>query len=165
MKFQLRPWKLTDIDDLVRFADNPKIAANLTNQFPNPYYRQDAEDFIKKVMVYEPTQVFAIEVKGTAAGAIGVFPQTDIHIKNMELGYWLAEQYWGKGIITQAIKQMVDYGFNTFDVNRIFAKPFGTNISSQRVLEKTGFKLEARFEKTVYKNGEYLDELVYAIRK
>ncbi len=165
MKFKLRPWKLNDIDDLVCFADNPKIAANLTNHFPNPYYHKDAEDFIKKVLLHDPTQVFAIEVDGKAAGAIGVFPQSDIHLRNMELGYWLAEKYWGKGITTQAVKQIIDYGFNTFDVNRIYAVPFETNIGSHRVLEKAGFKLEAKFEKTIYKNGEYLDELVYAIRK
>jgi RimJ/RimL family protein N-acetyltransferase len=90
MRFKLRPWKSSDIEDLVGFANNPKIAANLTNQFPHPYYRKDAEDFIKKVLLHDPMQVFAIEVDGKAAGAIGVFPQTDIHIKNLELGYWLA---------------------------------------------------------------------------
>ncbi len=165
MKFKLRPWKLTDIDDLVCFANNPKIASKLTNQFPHPYYRKDAVDFIKKVLLHDPNQVFAIEVDGKAAGAIGVFPQSDIHIKNMELGYWLAEIHWGKGIMTEAVKQMVEYGFKTFTIDRIFARPFGTNISSQKVLEKAGFRLEAKFEKTVYKNGKYLDELIYAIRK
>lgn len=165
MDFKLRLWKISDVDDLVHYADNPKIAANLTNQFPHPYYRKDAEEFITKVLVHNPTQVFAIEIDGKASGAIGVFPQTDIHLKNLELGYWLAEIYWGKGITTEAIRQMVDYGFRTFDVDRIFARPFGINVSSHRVLEKNGFKLEARFAKTAYKNGEYLDELVYAIRK
>ncbi|HJN06580.1 MAG TPA: GNAT family N-acetyltransferase [Bacteroidales bacterium] len=165
MRFKLRPWKSSDIEDLVGFANNPKIAANLTNQFPHPYYRKDAEDFIKKVLLHDPMQVFAIEVDGKAAGAIGVFPQTDIHIKNLELGYWLAEIYWGKGITTEAVQQVVEYGFKTFDVDRIFSRPFGTNLSSQKVLEKAGFKLEGKFEKAVYKNGKYLDELVYAIRK
>ena len=81
------------------------------------------------------------------------------------MGYWLAEPFWGKGIITGAVRQMLEYGFKTFDINRIFARPFGTNIASQKVLEKTGFVLEARFEKTFFKNGEYLDECVYAIRR
>ncbi|MDV7400217.1 GNAT family protein, partial [Arthrospira platensis SPKY1] len=77
---------------------------------------------------------------------------------------WLAEPFWGRGIVTEAIKQVVDFAFNTYDINRIFARPFGTNIASQRVLEKAGFTLEARLEKTLYKNGEYLDELIYSVR-
>ena len=112
-----------------------------------------------------PSRIFAIEINGEASGAIGLHLQTDIHIKIMELGYWLAEIYWGKGIMTKAVKQMVDYGFKTFEIDRIFARPFGINIGSQKVLEKAGFTLEARFEKTIYKNGKYLDELVYAFRK
>jgi RimJ/RimL family protein N-acetyltransferase len=82
----------------------------------------------------------------------------------MELGYWVAEPFWGKGIMTKAVLQMVDYGFKTFDITRIFARPFGTNIASQTVLEKAGFILEARLDKTLYKNGEFLDELIYAVR-
>ena len=155
MKFKLRPWNLNDIESLVSYANNSKIAANLTNQFPNPYSREDGESFIQMTLKDDPTQIFAIEVEGKAAGAIGLFPQTDIHIKNMELGYWLAEPYWGSGITTEAVRQTVVYGFKTFDVDRIFARPFGTNISSQRVLEKAGFKLEGRFENVIYKNGEY----------
>ena len=98
-------------------------------------------------------------------GGIGVHPQTDIHFKNAELGYWLAEPLWGQGIITKAILQMVDYGFKTYDITRIFARPFGTNIGSQKALEKAGFTLEGRFEKSLFKNDEYVDELIYAIRR
>jgi len=71
-------------------------------------------------------------------GGIGLHLQNDIQCKNAEPGYWLAEPYWGKGIITKAVTQMVDYGFKTWEVSRIFARPFGTNIASQRVLEKPG---------------------------
>jgi len=81
------------------------------------------------------------------------------------LGYWLAESYWGKGIITQAIRAIVDYGFETFEIDRIFARPFGSNIASQKVLEKVGFILEARLIKTIWKNGRYEDELIYAKRR
>jgi ribosomal-protein-alanine N-acetyltransferase len=97
-------------------------------------------------------------------GGIGIHPQTDIQRKNAELGYWLAESFWGNGIISNAIKQVVQFTFETYDINRIYARPFGTNIASQQVLEKNGFDLEARFEKTLIKNGELLDELIYAIR-
>ena len=77
----------------------------------------------------------------------------------------LSQEYWGQGIMTEAVRQLVEYAFQTFDITRIFARPFGTNKSSQRVLEKSGFALEARFEKTLFKHGEFIDELVYAKRK
>jgi RimJ/RimL family protein N-acetyltransferase len=107
----------------------------------------------------------AIDINGEACGGIGIHPQDDIQCKNAELGYWLGEPFWGKGIITSAILQMVENGFNSFDINRIFARPFGSNLASQKVLEKTGFILEAKLEKTLFKNGIYEDELIYAIRK
>lgn len=77
----------------------------------------------------------------------------------------VSRTFWGNGIITKAIGKIVEYGFKNFDITRIFARPYGTNAASQRVLEKAGFVLEGRFEKTLFKNGEYKDELIYAIRK
>ena len=77
------------------------------------------------------------------------------------MGYWLAEEYWGKGIMLKAIQEIVDYGFQTFDIVRIFARPFSTNLKSQRVLEKAGFVCEARLKKALFKNGEFMDELIY----
>ena len=165
MEFLLRPWTMDDVDSLVKYANNPKIAANLTDAFPSPYHRENGEAFIQMASKHDPVQIFAIEVHGEAAGGIGLHPQADIHRMNMELGYWLAEVHWGKGIMTEAVKQMVDYGFSTFQVDRIFARPFGTSIGSQRVLEKVGFILEGNFEKALYKNGEFLDELIYAVRR
>ena len=163
--FQLRPWGPADLDSLVQFGDNPKIAQNMTDQFPHPYTAEKAKAFITYAISNDPPNILAIEVNGQAAGGIGLHPQADIHRKNAELGYWLAEPFWGQGIITRAITQMVDYGFKHWDIGRIFARPFGTNIASQRALEKAGFTLEARLEKTIFKNGEYLDELIYAVRR
>ena len=164
MNFILRPWSQDDVDSLAEYANNYNIAKNLTNAFPHPYSKEDAKKFIEMVSQHYPVQVFAIEIEGRASGGIGIFPQTDIMCKNAEMGYWLAQPFWGKGIISNAIKQMIEYGFNTFDINRIYARPYGTNIASQKALGKAGFVLEAKFEKTIFKNGEYLDELVYAIR-
>ena len=164
MDFKLRPWKLSDADDLAKYANNEKIALNLTNQFPFPYTKEHAISFIGNVSVAQPTQVFAIDIEGVACGGIGLHSKDDIFIKNMELGYWLAEPFWGNGIITDAIKQMVVYGFKTFEINRIFATPFGRNIASQRALEKVGFVLEARLVQTIFKNNEFEDELIYGIR-
>jgi [ribosomal protein S5]-alanine N-acetyltransferase len=163
--FILRPWHLDDLDHLVRFANNKKIACNLTDAFPHPYSREDGIAFINKFKDDDPLRVFAIEIDGIPCGAIGISPQPDVHRKNLEMGYWLAEEYWGKGIVTEAVRQIIDYGFKTFDINRIFARPYATNLASQRVLEKAGMKLEARFEKSIYKNGQLLDEFIFSIRR
>jgi len=160
MKFTLRQWTIKDLNSLVKFANNYEIAKNLTNQFPHPYTEAHGRAFLNMVAKPNPTRIFAIDVEGQAVGGIGVHPQTDIQCKNAELGYWLAEPFWGKGIMTKAVKAMIKYGFDAWDINRIFARPFGENIGSQKVLEKAGFVLEARFEKTLFKNGEYLDELI-----
>jgi len=165
MEFVLRKWELNDLDSLVNYANNRNISKYMTNQFPNPYLPENGKVFIDMAMKNEPTNIFAIEIEGKASGGIGLHLQSDVHEKNAELGYWLAEPFWGNGITSKAITQMIDYGFATFDINRIFAVPYGTNKGSQRVLEKAGFVLEARFDKTIFKNGEYLDEMVYAIRK
>jgi RimJ/RimL family protein N-acetyltransferase len=166
MDFRLRPWRTDDLPALVRYANNFAIARNLTNQFPHPYSEEDGERFIAMATRDTPTRIFAIELQGEAGGAIGIHPQTDIHARNAELGYWLAEPFWGQGIMTRAVREMVAYGFRTYpEVDRIFARPFGSNHASQRVLEKAGFALEARMEKTLYKNGAYEDELIYAVRR
>ena len=113
----------------------------------------------------DPTHIFAIDIDGHAVGGIGIHSQSDIFRKNAELGYWLAEPYWGHKITTRAVKIIVDFAFATYDINRVFARPFGTNIASQKVLEKNNFILEAKLEKVLIKNDEYLDELIYAVRR
>ena len=165
MQFHLRPWTIEDLDSLVKFANNYNIAKNLMDVFPYPYSAEDGKAFIEMTKRSSPPNILAIEINGEAAGAIGLHPQHDVYRKNAELGYWLAEPYWGKGIMSKAVVQMVDYGFKNWDINRIFAKPFGHNKASQKVLGKAGFVLEARLEKTIFKNGEFTDELVYAVRR
>lgn len=162
---QLRDWSLDDLENLVRYGNNPKIAKNLTNAFPRPYTEEAGKRFIEKACSDNPRRIFAVSVDYEAVGAIGIHPQEDIFCKNAELGYWLAEPFWGKGIMVQAVRAIVAYGFKTLPILRIFARPFGNNIASQRVLEKAGFILEARFEKTLFKDGNLLDELVYAVRR
>jgi [ribosomal protein S5]-alanine N-acetyltransferase len=180
VSFTLRHWSLDDLDNLVKFANNKKIAGNLTDAFPHPYTREDGIAFISSVnpdaalhpdgvsdpdRVRQQGRVFAIDVDGTACGTIGIFPQTDVHRKNAEIGYWLAEEYWGMGIISEATRQVIDYGFKTYDVNRIFARPFSTNLASQKVLLKAGMKLEARLEKAIIKDGVFVDELIFSVLK
>ena len=165
MNFKLRPWTLDDLDSLVRNANNFNIAKFMSDKFPHPYTTEDGKAFIEIATKDNPINIFAIDIDGQAVGGIGIFLQSDIHQKNAEIGYWLAEPFWGKGIITKAINEIVDFGFKNYDITRIFARPFGINIASQRVLEKSGFKLEGKFEKALFKNGEYLDEMIYAIRR
>jgi RimJ/RimL family protein N-acetyltransferase len=163
MEFTLRPWVESDLGSLVKHANNPKIAANMTDAFPHPYSEENGKAFI--AMAMSAPSILAIEVNGEAVGGIGIHPQSDIMCKNAELGYWIGEAFWGKGIITQAVKQMLDMAFSKYDITRVYARPFGSNVASQRVLEKAGFTLEARIEKNIYKNGVFQDELIYAVRR
>ena len=161
----LRKWCDSDIETLAKYANNYNIAQYLTDAFPHPYTIEDAKAYISTVKDENPTKCFAIDLNGEAIGSIGIFPQAGVHRKNAEIGYFLAEDFWGQRIMPEAIRLIVDYGFKTYDITRIFARPFGHNLKSQRVLEKTGFTQEARFEKVLFKNGEFIDELIYAIRK
>ena len=161
MDYILRPWRSSDLDSLVKHADNYNIAKWLTDQFPHPYTYESGKSYIEMVGKDNPAKVFAIEIDGEAAGSIGVFPQSDIHQKSAEIGYWLSEKFWRNGIMSSAIRDIVKYGFDSFDIVRIYARPFSTNIGSQKVLEKAGFTLEARLKKAIFKKGELMDELIY----
>lgn len=165
MKLKLRPWRISDLDSLVNYANNENISKNMTDKFPFPYTESNGKAFIEFAIKDTPIHIFAIEIDGKAVGGIGIHPQEDIHKKNAELGYWLAEPFWGQGIISSAITKVIDFAFKTYDIDRVFARPFGTNIASQKVLEKNNFILEAKFDKVLIKNGELVDELIYAIRK
>ena len=165
MHFQLRPFLPSDVDSLVRYANNAQVAQNLSDQFPHPYEASHAVAFIEKSRAAEPITVMAIAIDQEVVGGIGLHPQTDIYRKNAELGYWIGQPFWGQGIMSAAIPEMLAFGFANLDVVRIYARPFGSNLASQRVLEKAGFRLEARIEKVLYKNGRFEDELIYAVRK
>jgi RimJ/RimL family protein N-acetyltransferase len=165
LKSTLREFTSEDWKSLQQHANNPAIAKFMTNQFPYPYTEQHAKEFIFRISKMQPAQVFAIDHQGECIGAIGIHPQADIMERNAELGYWLSENFWGKGIVSACVKEMLEYGFNQFPINRIYARPFGSNLASQKVLEKSGFKLEARLEKVIFKNGIYEDELIYAVRR
>ncbi|MCF8236982.1 MAG: GNAT family N-acetyltransferase [Saprospiraceae bacterium] len=161
----LRPWTLEDVPNLIRLGGNEKVARFMTDAFPHPYTEEHARQFIQKANSQEPARILAITSGQEAIGGIGLHPGTDIYRRNAELGYWLGEPFWGQGIMTKAIRNMVSYGFEHLDIHRIYARPFHTNIGSQRALEKAGFILEARLEGTIIKNEEILDELIYAIRR
>lgn len=165
MNIVLRKYQDIDAEALAKKANNSKIARYLTDGFPYPYTLDHAKSFIEKFKSHNPTQVFVVEVDGELAGGIGIHPKDDIMRLNAELGYWIAEEFWGKGIATIAIQKMVNYAFSNFNINRIYARPFGSNKASSRVLEKCGFTLEATIKQNIIKNGIIEDELIYAIRK
>lgn len=163
--FELRPFTLDDLPALVKHANDPSVAGNLTDAFPHPYTEESGRHFLQEAMKELPLRR-CIDIDGECCGAIGLHPKPDLWRRNMELGYWLANEHRGKGIMTEAIKQMTELGFSAFpDIMRIYATPFGSNIASQRALEKAGFKLEAKLEGTLFKNGRLEDEWIYAVRR
>lgn len=167
MEFELRKWNLADSQDIAHYANNKKIAANLRNVFPYPYTLADAEGYIRScVENSEERQICrAIVVNGRAAGSVGIFCGTDVYEKSAELGYWLAEEFWGNGIMAEAVKQLCQEAFDRFDIIRIYAEPFAYNTGSRRVLEKAGFSLEGIMKKGAYKNGQIHDYCMYALLK
>lgn len=164
MEFELRPWQMEDVEAVARYANNPKVAANLRDIFPYPYTRQDAEEFLQSCIHAEPSrQCFrAIVIQGEAAGSISLSFGSDIARRSAELGYWLAEPFWGQGIMTAAVRQFCEYGFASYDLVRIHAEPFVYNLASCRVLEKAGFQKEGTMRCSVYKRGVLWDSYLYA---
>ncbi|MBN1986954.1 MAG: GNAT family N-acetyltransferase [Prolixibacteraceae bacterium] len=161
----LRPLRYKDANRLAQLANNKKISMNLRDGFPYPYTLADAKKFIEICKNHTPVQVFAIECNGEYAGNIGLYPGEDVYRRSAEIGYFLGESYWGKGIMTKAVKQMVEYGFSNLNIVRIYTGVFEYNKASQRVLEKCGFKKEAVFEKAIYKNHQLWNEVRFAILK
>lgn len=158
----LRSWRMEDAPALAEAANNRKVWLMLRDRMPHPYLRSDAENYLRGAIEKEQSDSFCIEVGGVLAGAIGVHAQTDVHRFTAELGYWIAEPYWGRGIATAAVRAIVAHSFATRPVERIFAMVHANNPTSARVLEKTGFKLEGLLRRNVCKDGVTLDSLLYA---
>jgi RimJ/RimL family protein N-acetyltransferase len=162
----LRPWSISDATNLALIADNKKIAENLRDGFPFPYSLKDARDWLNIILPENhPPKFFAITIDKQLAGSIGIVTKTDIYRKNFEIGYFLCEKFWGKGIATKAIKAATSYAFRDFDIVRIYAEPFSDNAGSRKALEKAGFKLEATLKRNVIKNGIIKDSCIYSVLK
>jgi ribosomal-protein-alanine N-acetyltransferase len=163
---KLRPWEISDAGELAVVADNKNIADNLRDLFPNPYSINDAKQWLSAVLEQEgPKRYFAIIVNSKLAGSIGLTPKADIYRKNSEVGYFVAPEFWGRGIASSALKAVTAYAFRTFDIIRVYAEPFADNIGSRRVLEKAGYTLEATFKNYVIKNGVIKDSCIYSVLK
>lgn len=165
--FILRKWRMEDAKDVAEGANNPKIAANLRNAFPNPYTLADAEWFMNDCIEKEGKSQIAraIEADGKVIGSIAIIFGSDVYEKSAELGYWLAEDYWRQGITSRAVRMLCREVFDSFDIVRIFAEPYEQNAGSRGVLEKAGFTLEGVMRNGVYKNGEVFSYCMYSILK
>ena len=165
MNCRIRKWELSDAKDLAVALSNTKIQDNLRDGLPYPYTEQDGVDYISAMLSADEndTFAFAITVEGKVIGSIGVFRQGNIHRQTAEIGYYISEEYWGKGIMTEAIKQTCNYVFDKSDIIRIYAEPFAYNVASCKVLEKAGFQYEGTLRKNAVKNGKIIDMKMYSL--
>lgn len=161
----LRPLADIDKDELARLANNKKIWDNLRDLMPHPYTADNAIFFIKLAKQEDPQMTFAIEYNGQFCGVIGLTGQQDVYKKTAEIGYWIGEPFWNKGIATEAVNLITDYGLNQLDLIRIHTGIFEYNLSSMKVLEKCGYKKEGVFEKSIIKNGQIWNEHRYSKTK
>ncbi|MFA8434566.1 MAG: GNAT family N-acetyltransferase [Marinifilaceae bacterium] len=161
--FVLRKWENGDEHSLVKHANHKEVWQYMTDSFPHPYTIQKARRWIQLANDSQKEFHMAIEVRGEPVGCIGLVLKDDVYRRSAELGYWLSPYYWNQGIMTNAIKQMVIYAFETFNINRIYARVFEGNLASIRVLRKAGFQHEGTLRKAVYKNGKYLNEYIYGL--
>jgi RimJ/RimL family protein N-acetyltransferase len=158
----VRNWETRDLASLVRHANNRRIWLNLRDRFPHPYTRQDGIAFLTHARAAVPQTFFAIEVDGAAAGGIGFVLQPDVERVSAEIGYWLGEPFWGRGIASEALAAVTAYAIAAHGLTRVFALPFASNAVSARVLEKCGYVLEARLVRSAIKDGAIVDQLQYA---
>jgi ribosomal-protein-alanine N-acetyltransferase len=158
----IRPWRLDDAESLAKYANNHKLWLTLRDVFPHPYTIPDAHEFLQRAISDQSTTKFCIEVNGRAVGGMGIHPGEDVHSHTATLGYWLGEDFWGRGIMTEAVAALTDFCFDNFPLRRISAEVFANNPASARVLEKAGFVFEGRLKKYVIKDGKLLDSLLYA---
>lgn len=157
--YTLRQWQSGDEESLTKNANNYNIWRNLKDIFPHPYTIEDAHGWVK--IAQNSPETFAIVVDNETVGGIGILLKDDIYRKNAEIGYWLGEAYWGKGIISSAISEIVDYSFKNYNIHRIYAGVFEYNLASMRVLEKAGFHQEAILKQSLFKEGKLYDEHIF----
>jgi ribosomal-protein-alanine N-acetyltransferase len=159
----IRPWAASDVESLIRHANNRAVWRNMRNRFPHPYTKKDARAWIRFARSLKPQSQFAVDLDGQAVGGVGILLTDDIERISGELGYWIGEEHWGKGLATHAAREMTSYGFDKLGLHRVFATPFTRNTASVRVLEKLGFRREGVLVENAIKDGEIVSEVVYAI--
>jgi len=158
----IRAYKASDIDSLVANADEKEVWRNLRDRFPHPYTKKDAREWIELASDFRPVTNFAITVDDQCVGGIGLALNQDVHRKSGEIGYWLGKKFWGQGIVSRLLGPTTDYFFSEHDIVRIYAFVFDWNPASARVLKKAGYECEGRLKKSVFKDGNYCDQLMFA---
>jgi ribosomal-protein-alanine N-acetyltransferase len=161
----VREWAAEDLGALVHHANNRKIWINVRDRFPHPYREDHGREFLARMSTQSPATTWAITVDGEAVGGIGLMLMTDVERVSAEIGYWLGEAWWGRGIATEAVRGVTATAFREFDLLRIFALPFSDNAASVRVLEKAGYVLEGRMPQSAIKDGVVRDQLMYGAYK
>jgi RimJ/RimL family protein N-acetyltransferase len=159
---RVRGFEPGDAPSLARMGDNRAIWLNLRDRFPHPYTERDAAWYIDFVRTKDAYHSFAIDVDGTAVGGVSLRPGEDIERIGAEIGYWLGEPYWGRGIATDVVRLTTHYAFDELNLERVFAVPFTTNVASCRVLEKVGYEREGLLRRSAIKDGKILDQYMYA---
>lgn len=162
-RFTVRRWNASDAHDLASGLNNKKIWDNCRDCLPYPYTETDAERFIRLAESQEPQANYCIEVDRKAAGNISFERGADVERFNAELGYWLAEPYWNRGIMTEALRRTIRDYFRQTDVERIYANVYASNSASARVLEKAGFRLCGTHRRACFKNGRFVDSRYYEL--
>jgi ribosomal-protein-alanine N-acetyltransferase len=158
----IRPWNNQDAEALVKYADNYNVWINMRDGFTHPFTAERARLFLEAAGRQKPVPFCAIATHQEAIGGIGISLNQDVHRLTAELGYWLGEPYWGRGIMSEAVAKFSDYAFESFGLVRLYAEPYAHNQNSCRVLEKAGFVLEGRLKSSVIKEGQIIDQLMYA---
>ncbi len=160
--FTIRQFRDSDLASLVKYAHNPRVANQLRDLFPYPYTAADGKNWLAIAGNRNYGYNFAIGNEMMCIGGIGIHPQFDVHRYSAEIGYWLGEPFWSRGIMTLAVEKMTAFGFEQLKMARIFATVFAYNPSSMRVLEKCGYRREGVMRKYVFKNERFWDAVLYA---
>lgn len=162
--YRLRPWQAADFRSLAENFNNIHIW-NQIRDLPFPYTEADAKAFIDSVRSRPEWLDFAIEIDGCAVGNIGFVPQSNVERFNAEVGYWIGQPFWNRGIVSDALQAAVGWVFGHTSIVRIYAGVYASNPASRRVLEKAGFRLVGQMKKAVFKNGHFLDLYSYELLK
>lgn len=157
----LRPWTAADVPSLVRHANNREVSRQLRDVFPFPYTEADGLAFIAAATAQWPPAALAIVVDDEACGGVGLIIGTGNERHPAEVGYWLGEERWGRGIGTDAVMLVTRYAVATFGRARLEALAIATNTRSCRTLEKAGYQLEGRTRRSFLKDGVMYDQGCY----
>jgi len=162
-KCVVRDWSRSDKESLLRHANNRNVWRNLTHLFPHPYGEADAANWFSLLEKMTPPTHWAIELEGQAVGGVGCTLGQGVRAKSAQFGYWLGEPYWGRGIMTAVVQHVAPYALERFKLVRLESPVFAWNPASMRVLEKAGFAREGLHRAALFKDGEIIDEVLYAL--